>query len=325
MDTFELATRTAQRLAKLVRTDGTFTYKYDPLLQQTLPGYNVLRHAGCVWALNLAQKRGILELDRAARLAMNWLIANCVVRGSETGLCIIDQSSIKLGGNALAILALTSLPDFSKKDRKLVKDLCRYIWAQMDDDGNFVHKRDAATNKIDPFRSAYYDGEALFALLAAAEKEPDLAKVGRLRTVILSYTRRGFGIKQQSHWMMYAVEACQNLAPHPELMDYAEKLTDEIVFNPINRLQSNCTMLACNSEALLAYLRMATSGRALARGRQRIAWSAIEENILFQVKAMLPDGAFRRSHDDGPVRIDYLQHNLISLLGHAQLRVRDAF
>ena len=115
MDTFELATRTALRLAKLVRTDGTFRYKYDPLLQQTLPGYNVLRHAGCVWALNLAQKRGILELNHAARLAMNWLIANCVVRGSETGLCIIDQASIKLGGNALAILALTSFPDFFQK------------------------------------------------------------------------------------------------------------------------------------------------------------------------------------------------------------------
>ena len=29
---------------------------------------------------------------------------------------------------------------------------------------------------------------------------------------------------------MYAVEACQNLAPHPELMDYAEKLADEMRF-----------------------------------------------------------------------------------------------
>jgi hypothetical protein len=316
----ELARRTAFRLAELVRSDGKFIYKYDPTSMKMIHGYNVLRHSGCIWALNVSEQAGLAGPRRTSRLAMNWLIANRLLPRQESGLCVVSKGSIKLGGNALAILALNSFSDFSKSDEELVRALCLYIWSQLNSDGSFVHKRDEKTNEILPFRSFYYDGEAIFALLSAAQRFSDQEQTNRVRDVLLTHVRQGCRLDQPNHWMMYAIETCQKLAPpHRALTGYANTLATHLVEDTSYRSSTHSTMIACRSEALLSYLRISLANSEPDKAKLKAVWQTINENLRIQLDAMLPDGGFRQYAHRGPVRIDYLQHNLTTLIGYARL------
>jgi hypothetical protein len=318
-DALGLAIGSARRLAQLVKTDGRFAYRYDAHLRQEWPGYNVLRHAGCIWALNLADQVRPSRFAEPARLAMNWLIASRMT-SSEHGICIEENGNIKLGSNALAILALVSFSEFSEMDRQLVIGLSNYVRAQLNGNGTFIHKRDARTTAIVPFRSDYYDGEALFALLVAATRLGASDQMQFALSALSAHVRQGLGIEQQSHWMMYAVEAGYKISPDPIYVAYADRLIERMLLDKGYRDSENITGIACRTEAFLCYLRMFE----LLPGRivdvlASDAFRTIEENITLQLSARLPDGAFRRGLSSSEVRIDYLQHNLISLLGYARL------
>lgn len=320
-DSLEVARASARCLAGLVRPDGRFLYKYDPVLGQARPSYNIVRHSGCVWALNLAAA-GISpspDVLKAARRAMRWVTENAVVPTGPSSAGIAEQGIIKLGANALAIVALVSFKDFSPDDEQLVVALCNHIWAQQRPDGDFIHKRDAATGGEKFFRSDYYTGEALFAVLSASERLADKEQFDRARDTLIVLIGRGYGVEQQSHWMMYAAEACYRLSPDSLLLTYAERIVDSILDRRDYRLHERSTPIACRTEALLSYLRMA-SGRRGTGNRPLRAWNAIGENLALQLRDRLPGGAFCGGANDREVRIDYLQHNLIAFLGHGQMR-----
>lgn len=191
---------------------------------------------------------------------------------------------------------------------------------QSGEDGDFIHRRNAHTGEADTFRSDYYTGEALFALLSAAFRLSDNHQAVRAQKALLTLVAKGYGISEQSHWMMYAVEICHRHAPNPYLVSYAEQLVDNIISLPGYRTEQRCTPIACRTEALLAYLRMMPPSERRFQDRALRAWHTIEENLILQLRDQLPDGSFRRGADSTEVRIDYLQHNLTALLGHAQLK-----
>jgi hypothetical protein len=78
-------------------------------------------------------------------------------------------------------------------------------------------------------------------------------------------------------------------------------------------------MIACRSEALLSYLRISLANSEPDKAKLKAVWQTINENLRIQLDAMLPDGGFRQYAHRGPVRIDYLQHNLTTLIGYARL------
>ena len=320
LDGIKLALQSAERLAKMVKPSGKFVYRYKAASGEPITcAYNMLRHSGSVWALNVARQAGAQDLAEPARRAMDWLVRHHIVRVPQGGAYVDSKGNFKLGGNALAILAFASLADFSDSDRALVEDLCRYVWSQVNERGEFIHKRDAKTGEISTFRSSYYDGEALFALLVAGEKLADTAMILRTKHVLLANARRGLGIDDQSQWMMYAAETCQRLSPHPDLMIYAEKVVDDIFKRPSYRDGDKSTRIACRTEALLSYLRMAPHPPLYLDARQKRAWRTIKENIDLELLSRLPDGAFCQDPGKTIVRNDYLQHNLVALLGYGRL------
>ena len=320
-DSFEVARTAAWCLAGLVRPDGRFLYKYDPILGQARIGYNIVRHSGCVWALNLASAElsPSPNVRRAARRAMDWVTGNMVVATGPSAAGIAEEGIVKLGANALAVVALVSFRNFSPYDKQLVVALCNHIWAQQRPDGDFIHERNALTGEEKPFRSDYYTGEALLATLLASERLADTEQFDRARAMLITLIGRGYGIKQQSHWMMYAAETCNRLRPDVRFVNYAERIVDDILGRREYRLYERSTPVACRTEALLSYLRMA-SDLSEVGSRASHAWNAIEQNLALQLRDRLHSGAFRGGADDGQVRIDYLQHNLIAFLWHGHMR-----
>jgi hypothetical protein len=325
-----IAQTAANRLAGLVKPDGSFLYQYHADHYIERPGYNILRHAGSIWSL--AEAARYLPLGRhvgdAARRGLFWLVEHRLLPAATGVICVVEDGEIKLGGSALAILAILSyldagwpcLAEDATRLEEVADGLCAYLLSQVTVDGDFVHKRDAASFAIEPFRSEYYTGEALFALLTALRRQPDRTPLEAARDLLHGLIGRDYGVAQQSHWMMYAAETAWTSRPEDALLAYMDKVVDNILDVPLYRARHCSTPIACRSEALLCALR--TWRCAGLDGRPRFAHvlREIEINLSLQIMDYLPDGAFRRGVGRQTVQIDYIQHNLSAFLGYSQLQ-----
>ncbi|GIQ85008.1 hypothetical protein KIPB_006610 [Kipferlia bialata] len=110
-------------LEAAVKEDGSFVYLYDPETQQEVDDYNVVRHAGTVWSMAralryldtssdgspaLAWHERADAMHRAADKMLDWMVP--CVPGIDTALCMRNSKWVsKLGGNALALLALSEI------------------------------------------------------------------------------------------------------------------------------------------------------------------------------------------------------------------------
>jgi hypothetical protein len=320
----------ARRLASLVKPDGSFVYRYDAARLRERSGYNILRHAGSLWALEESSRHLTLSTaDRdAARRSMIWLIEHRLQRTPDGTLCMVEDGKIKLGGAGLATLAiLASLAtnlQHPPEDRERLADaaggLCGYMLSQITSDGDFIHKRDAATGEIEPFRSDYYTGEALFALIEAQRQWPDQSRLSVARELLNGLAERDYGVDEQSQWMMYAAETSWMLRPDAALLRYMDRVVDNILDRAFYRDRNFSTPIACRSEGLLCALRTwQRSGTASGPRFARVA-DEVSVNLSLQLRDYLPDGAFCRGAGQSTVRIDFIQHNLSAFLGYSILR-----
>jgi hypothetical protein len=323
-----VAQAAANRLAGLVKPDGSFLYCYHAGRGVERPDYNILRHAGSIWSLAEASRH--LPLGRhagdAAQRGLLWLVGQRLLPLTPGLICVVEDGKIKLGGSALAALAIMSYLDtdwprpseHSTRLEKVADALCAYLLSQATPDGDFVHKRDAATFAVEPFRSEYYTGEALFALLSALRRQPHQTPLHVARDLLHGLAGRGYGVEQQSQWMMYAAETAWTIRPDAALLSYMDDVVDNILDVPLYRARQCSTPVACRSEALLCALR--TWRRAGLEGQPRFAQVEREVafNLSLQFMDYLPDGAFRRGFGRNKVRIDYIQHNLSAFSGYSR-------
>ena len=314
--------QSAQHLTELVRSTGQFLYKYDIERKAELPGYNVLRHCGAVWAVHHTVGSGLAHTDFtvAIRPALAWLVGERMSQTDSGSLFVFERGSVKLGGTGLALLALATTPNpLTSRQTTLISKLGSYIVEQRFGVDDFHHKRRRDTMEILEFRSAYYTGEALFGLLSAGIKIKNEDFIEIAASCINSLVRRSYGIKEQNHWMMYAVQTLNGIRPDPSFRDYARRLSLEIIGNPDYRSRGTCTPIACRTEALLCAEETLHSPEVGNDELRTLIRRTVEENIGLQLQSGTPSGAFRRSPVDGEVRIDYIQHNLSSLTDYERL------
>lgn len=315
----------ANKLAKLNLESGRFRYRYDANSNADLSGYNVLRHSGTVWSMldvfSVSQDEQLLSAaDRAITYLFNEHLR--FFRGYHN-FCILEKNSIKLGGNALAALALAKLYESNKSDVLLdtAHQLCHFILEQRNVHGDFVHKRYFKSGKVSSFRSEYYVGEALLALLACYRITGDSLLLNSVREVEADLAQQGYGIREQSHWMLYSLEQLQHLDASPHIYAHAEKIATEIINNPTYLEWGRSTPIACRTEGLLAFARM-TPPKTTDSLTQVAVQKCIEENLAQQLMFQTKDGAFTRGggdRRDQEVRIDYIQHNISAFLHFSQL------
>jgi UDP-N-acetylmuramoyl-tripeptide--D-alanyl-D-alanine ligase len=327
-----VATSGAVKLAEFVDKEGRFKYRFDALTGVISTGYNVLRHCGSVWAImDVYQVTPEQDaLYQASHRATTYLrneflkyVPNCRYA------CIAEGGVIKLGGNALAILALLAVYSVSKE--AILLTISESIGASIErdrmPDGDFVHKTYLATGKISTFRSEYYTGEALLALLALYEASGD----GRWLDIVINsennLMKKYYGVKEQSHWMLYALEGLCRHRWKDAYAQHASQIAQHILTYPEYLLANRSTPTACRSEGLLAFVRLADSsaaGSAFGELRQR-SMVAVEHNLVEQCRFRRDDGSFVRGGGDvrnTEVRIDYIQHNISAFLHYHLLTKR---
>ncbi|MGP9515071.1 hypothetical protein ACT3RO_04755 [Psychrobacter sp. AOP5-CZ1-12] len=172
-------------LGRQVQPSGQYVYGYFPCFNRTINTYNSLRHASSTYALiegyeacrnfdagYMSAKTNLAEIKSNIDKAMHYLIHELVNIYDKKAYVIDTGGEIKLGANAVAILALVKYLQVFKDTpltdeyQDLAAKLAAGIEAMQQSDGSFVHVLHGhdlslkAKNRI-----IYYDGEAAFALM----------------------------------------------------------------------------------------------------------------------------------------------------------------
>ncbi len=219
------ADRAVQYIVKNTETDGRFVYRnsIDPEIQVD-ESYNILRHAGTIYAMcgyydvypndelkaaillagSYLQNVAIKPLPEADNDGQSML---AVWSGPEIDMYGKDRA--KLGGTGLGLVALSCIeniqPGFTSQET--LESLARFIkFMQMDDGSFYSFYTPAYGGKDNSHISLFYPGEAMLGLVMLYELYPSkewLDVVSRGLTY-LGESRAGSDSIPADHWAMIA-------------------------------------------------------------------------------------------------------------------------
>ncbi len=117
------AQRSGQYLARAVDANGKFAYSYLAGKDRLRDNYNIVRHAGTIYAM--MELYGITrepELLKSAERAIEYMLRTVkpYKPGKENMACVIEDGYIKLGANALAIVAMAKYTEATGNRKKPV-------------------------------------------------------------------------------------------------------------------------------------------------------------------------------------------------------------
>lgn len=332
-------------LTSIVNPKGKFIYIYQPDRDRIPKEYNLLRHAGTTFAmLDLYSQTKNPNLFEAAKRAIEYLVRTIKPCGTEGAACAVEGDIVKLGGNGLALVALSKYTEVTG-DRQflpMMQKLAKWIGSVQAQTGNFVvHKQRHSTGKSFRFVSVYYPSEALLGLnrLYALDKNEnwlDIAEKGA--KYLINVRDMGKRLKQieHDHWLLYALNDLYRYRKNSIYIQHALKITRAILAKQNNHPDDpdwmgsyyqppRSTSTACRSEGLsAAYLLVRDFG--IPSEADEIL-DAIKHGVSYQLRTQftpesvfhLPKphkaiGGFRKSLTDQEIRIDYVQHNISSIL-----------
>jgi hypothetical protein len=219
----------------------------------------------------------------------------------------------------------------------------RWILSIQGPDGEFlVHLLDIETNQRVDYVSEYYPGEALFALARLYRLDGDEAWMEAAeRGARWLITVRDGGLSDDElphdHWLLYALNEIYRFRKDPLFFDHAMRTAKAITrsqhLHPAYRdwvgsyyVPPRSTPTATRSEALYAAYQLARDFGTSEQADEFLA--ALRHGVLFQLGTQfgpesvmyLSDparclGGFHRELTNYEIRVDYVQHNISSILG----------
>lgn len=209
-----LIQQSSQFLADQVDDDGRFVYGIHPCFDRDIKAYNTLRHTSTTYSMLEAwevTKSTDLKaaIDRSITYLTSELIRQYTLPSGETLAYLQDNNNeIKLGGNAVCLLALvkytelTNDPQYLSLMEKLALGIQRM---QNQHNGQFCHVLNADDLSIkEEFRIIYYDGEAAFGIMRLY----GLTKNERWLKIVekaFEYFIEQEHWKIHDHWLSYCV------------------------------------------------------------------------------------------------------------------------
>jgi hypothetical protein len=334
-------------LKNAVKKDGSFVYEYFPSTDEENPQYNMLRHAGAVYAMlelyEMTKDKALLEKIQKTISFLLGNLRNVRMKNQEV-LLAIDNGNIKLGANALAILALTKYMCVVKTREHLetVQKLARWIQLTQSPQGRFrIHKQDFATQKISDFVSGFYPGEAIYALtlLYKIDKNKEWLDTAEKAAQYLIDVRNGGKSTAQldhDHWLLYGLNELYRLSPQKIYYEHALKITEAILSSQRKDPSEDeagsfekpayATSTATRIEGLCAVYKLVRDFGT--KKELEPIFDGICLGIQFQLKNQVTKemakqkkwpvkyvGGFQENSDIPNIRIDCVQHNVSSLLG----------
>lgn len=317
----------AASLTQRVTAEGRFRYRLDGD-GLALKGYNVVRHAGTLWALEQLHRehpeavaRGPLE--RASRGLMDCCLAPLPKWPFEAIWSVPegepDEAKLGAAGLALAAWSGLSAQGLQAPPPERLRALARFIVYLQKPDGRF-HSKFQTGARRDRWVSLYYPGEAALGLLtyAAIDADPLWEASARRALHVLAAPRVASGSAPPDHWAVIATAALP--LPEPLLLAQVRLILTGMLaeqradghFGPSGRSAPTATRL----EAIAAGRRLLPMDDPL-QPRLRAAFDAGVAALLPRVRSEAPwQGAVIRGGNAPSearfheLRIDDTQHAL---------------
>jgi hypothetical protein len=335
-------------LKRSVRPDGSFVYLYQPRTEKTPEAYNILRHAGTVYSmLELYEITGDDDLLQATRRAIEYLIRSirpCQL-GGETLACVVEGNNVKLGGNALAVVALAKYTGINNDQNYMptLLKLARWIQRSQRENGEFFpHKQSYPAGEAPDFVSQYYPGEAILALMRIYELNGDesfLDSAERGAQYLINIRDKNLADSElnHDHWLLYALNELYRYKPNPLYLNHSMRIARAIRESQVRNPKypdwfggyyrpPRSTPTATRSEGLYAAYQLARDFgdpedaeqilQSLENGiRFQLQTQFRPESVLYLKKPQRALGGFHSSLTNFEIRNDYVQHNISSILG----------
>jgi hypothetical protein len=342
----------AAYLERACGPDGKFVYEVDINTGKQSSSYNIVRHAGAMYALAMLNRStpDREAVDGMVRAA-TFMHRNYIGPGVRPGQLVIwseptaHRSDAELGATGLGLVALTEVRKVVPKSVPLgeLQALGRFALFLQKEDGSFVQRYRLETGPLEPFQSPYYPGEAALGFIALYEADHSrewLTAAGRA----LSYLSKNLPESlddQLDQWALIAIaklipycdhESCPG-ASRKELTQYAIRVCNWIVHeqlrNPASPLDGafdppgETTPAAARVEGLLAAMEFLPSDELRAKVE-----AVSSRGIAFLLRAQITSGQFAggmpgairtSAPNSAEIRIDYVQHALSSWLRYQQL------
>lgn len=310
---------------------GRFDYVFDPLTEKTGKDYNLLRHAGTLYALfqwyRLTGARPPLKLlDKGVDYLETFIESHPTVKYLSA---VVANGEAKLGGAGLALLMYTERQALTGKtgDLRLMRQLAEFIIWTQEQSGRFPSIYVLQERRFTDFYSVYYPGEAMLGLLRLYRIDPDprwlQAVINGVRYLLLDPVMHGM-VRGHNHWFVTTLSEYLTLAYDEDFYNELWKITGATVDSIPRRIQrraSSASMATVGETAvaaLLTELRLQRSSRV--GYLSEAIGTMLEYCLALQVKpGTFPSdagvGGIMASAGKRGIRIDFVQHTLQVISG----------
>ena len=314
-------------LMNQVQADGRFIYGLRPQFDKEIDSYNILRHTGTIWSLICRYR---IFPDDTLKEKIDSTIAYMLsqILYDDTGAGYIyeaDDAEVKLGGNGIAILALTEYMDVFQTDvhTEVCKALGEGIIKQQDPDtGGYWHVLTPDFEKLEEFRTIYYDGECTFGLtrlynLTGEQKWLDAACKAIDHFIAEDYTQ------YRDHWVAYSLNEVTKVLDRQDYYDFALANATNNYKRILGRWRTYPTNLELLVSAFETWQRMVDKGidtgdfevqglldAIAARANRQLSGYFFPEQAMYMANPQRILDSFMMRDDKFRVRIDDVQHNI---------------
>lgn len=340
-DVEKLVSAGSRYLASQVLHDGRFEYGWHPCFDRPIPAYNTLRHASTVYAMleswEVTRDAALWKaIERALEHLVETLIRYVDLPGGGRAAFLIDTGNeIKLGGNAVAILALVKHAELAGevRHRDLLDALGHGILhMQIKTSGAFTHVLNyPALDVNQDYRIIYYDGEAAFGLMRLYKLTGDQRWLAAVENAMKHFIAKEHW-KAHDHWLGYCVDELTMHRPDERYYRFAiENIRDYIGF-VLERITTFPTLLELimaaqrtitrvKADRALRHLLIGVDLRRFDRALHHRAHHLLNghfwpELAMFYANPAKIVGSFFIRHHGFRVRIDDVEHYLSGLVAY---------
>ncbi|MDR2154539.1 MAG: Mur ligase [Burkholderiaceae bacterium] len=228
-DVERLIASSSAYLAGEVKEDGQFRYGWHPCFDRPINTYNTLRHASSLYATiegwDVTRDDKVkAAIDRSLGYLTQNLIKPVTLPSGEPAAVLVEiNGEIKLGGNAVCILALVKYTELTADQQylPLLDQLAAAILhMQNPETGGFVHVLQYPSLEVkDTFRTIYYDGEAAFGLMRLYGLTQNPRWINAVERALGHFIDKQHW-KAHDHWLSYCVNEITKHRPERAYFEF---------------------------------------------------------------------------------------------------------